>query len=854
MYSVIYVDDDPDLLDLAQLYLEDTGFFTIDKADSASCALQKLARQRYDAIISDFQMPRMDGIEFLKQVRQHFGNTPFILFTGRGREEVVIEAINNGADYYLQKGGEPDSLFAELTHKLRQAIQIRKDQATIRINEERLRRAQEIGQTGAWEYTIETRRMWGSDEGFRIFGINLPAGEVPVGLVETCIQKAEISRRALYDLIYHGTDYNIVYTINPADGSPPRVIRSIAELEKDDEGNPVKVLGIIRDITEKTGIQSALRKSEERFKDIYENAPVGIFRSTVDGKFIHANPALAQMLGYRSAGELIRRVNDSSIPEVIWEDPARRPDFIREVIEQNGWHQSERRFRCNDGRIIIVNLLYRTVINQFTGEMELEGFCADISDHKKAVEALTESETRFADVINNAGEWIWEVDADGVYRYSSPAGLQIHGFDADELVGKKHFYDLFVPEEREDFRQKAFEVFRQKKAFRHFINANIHKNGDTIILETSGTPVLDADGALLGYRGADLNITSRKRIEEDLVKNEARFRQLVHQLQDSVIILAYDGTILFGNPSAYTLAGISPRETVTGTHLSRFIDRDTWDQVNCDLKDITSGNTVRVSEYRIKTADNSTRWVEASGTRINYLDQDAIMVAIHDVTERRRAREELEMINKKLELLSSITRHDTINKITVILGNIRTAKKKCADPEILDVLNKLEAAAKSIRGLTEFTRIYQILGSHEPQWQSLDGIISQNSLPPDIRFESSIADIEIFADPMLEKVFYNLLDNSIQHGGHVTHIRFFTEPLPEGLRIVWEDNGSGIRAGDREDIFDRGFGDNTGLGLFLCREILAITGIGIREAGFNGKGARFEITIPTDHFRSGKKE
>jgi PAS domain S-box-containing protein len=719
MYSVLYVDDEADLLDLTQLYLEDTGLFQIDKANSASSAQQKLKQRRYDAIIADYQMPHMDGIEFLKYVRQNFGNIPFILFTGKGREEVVIEAINNGADYYLQKGGDPDPLFAELTHKLRQAIQLRKDQATIRINAERLRRAQEIGQTGSWEYTIATRKMWGSDEGFRIFGIDSPAGEVPVGNVEACIQQADISRQALTDLICHGKEYNIVYTINPADGSDPRIIQSIAELEKDCEGNPVKVLGIIRDITEKTDIQSALRESEERF----------------------------------------------------------------------------------------------------------------------------------ADVINNAGEWIWEVDAEGIYRYSSPMGQQIHGYEADELVGIKHFYDLFAPEKREEFKQKALRAFRQKIAFRHFINSSLHKNGETIILETSGTPRLDTDGTLLGYRGADLDITSRKKAEEELQENEAKFRLLVNQLQDSVIIITCDGTILFGNPSAYSLVGLPQNETVMGSNFSRFIDPGSLPQVMSDLEAIASGNSVRISEYRIKTADNSTRWVEASGTKINYQGQDAIMVSIRDVTERRQAREELELINKKLELLSSITRHDIINKVTVILGNIRTARKKCADPEIVLFLDKLEAAAKSIRGQTEFTRIYQILGSHEPLWQDLRGIIPIKSVPPEIHIESSIDGIEIYADPMLEKVFDNLLDNSVKHGGHVTEVRIFSESLPEGIRIVWEDNGSGIPASDKEYIFDRSFGNNSGLGLFLSREILAITGIGIRETGIAGNGARFEITIPADHCR-----
>ena len=96
--------------------------FSVDTDTSAQHALHSIGEQTYDAIISDYQMPEMDGIALLKAVRSSYGNIPFILFTGRGREEVVIEAINNGADFYLQKGGDPTAQFAELAHKIRQAM------------------------------------------------------------------------------------------------------------------------------------------------------------------------------------------------------------------------------------------------------------------------------------------------------------------------------------------------------------------------------------------------------------------------------------------------------------------------------------------------------------------------------------------------------------------------------------------------------------------------------------------------------------------------------------------------------------------------------------------------------------
>lgn len=131
MISVLYVDDEPALLELGRLYLERSGQFHVDTAESGSTALEIVKTRTYDAIVSDYQMPGMDGIALLKAVREILPLLPFILFTGRGREEVAIEALNCGADHYLQKGGEPMSQFAELMHVISRAVERRRANETI---------------------------------------------------------------------------------------------------------------------------------------------------------------------------------------------------------------------------------------------------------------------------------------------------------------------------------------------------------------------------------------------------------------------------------------------------------------------------------------------------------------------------------------------------------------------------------------------------------------------------------------------------------------------------------------------------------------------------------------------------
>ena len=138
MISILYVDDEPGLLELCRIFLEQTGEFRVDTVDSAEEALVQISKMQYDAVISDYQMPEMNGISLLKSIRRKSADLPFILFTGRGREEVVIEAVNNGADFYLQKGGDPKSQFVELIHKVRQAVDKRRAERDLRESEKRL--------------------------------------------------------------------------------------------------------------------------------------------------------------------------------------------------------------------------------------------------------------------------------------------------------------------------------------------------------------------------------------------------------------------------------------------------------------------------------------------------------------------------------------------------------------------------------------------------------------------------------------------------------------------------------------------------------------------------------------------
>jgi signal transduction histidine kinase len=209
--------------------------------------------------------------------------------------------------------------------------------------------------------------------------------------------------------------------------------------------------------------------------------------------------------------------------------------------------------------------------------------------------------------------------------------------------------------------------------------------------------------------------------------------------------------------------------------------------------------------------------------------------------------------NKKLNLLSSITRHDIRNQLMGLLGYIGLSRMKTTDPGLLHYIEQEETAALAIQRQIEFTKNYEEIGVRSPLWQDIG--VHANALrslvpPGEIGISVAFKGLEVFADPLLGKVFENLLDNSRRHGERVRHISF--SAMQHGLdymALVYEDDGIGIHETDKERIFEKGFGKNTGLGLFLTREILSITGLGIKETGEYGKGARFEILVPKGKYR-----
>jgi len=250
------------------------------------------------------------------------------------------------------------------------------------------------------------------------------------------------------------------------------------------------------------------------------------------------------------------------------------------------------------------------------------------------------------------------------------------------------------------------------------------------------------------------------------------------------------------------------------------------------------------------------------GTVVEQMNRyrDQVLVQNHEVKEVNvqldASQKALLAANKKLNLLSSITRHDIKNQLTALLMYIELLKMPDQDPGQKETIDKEEIVANNILRQIEFTKTYEEIGVNAPQWQNVAQLVSRIAPVLErtgVHLTVFTGDLEVYADPLLEKVFENLVDNSLRHGEHVRHITVNYEKRKAGLVLSYKDDGAGVPAKDKQRIFEKGFGKNTGLGLFLIREILSITGLSITECGLFGSGVLFEILVPEGCYRCGGK-
>jgi len=432
--------------------------------------------------------------------------------------------------------------------------------------------------------------------------------------------------------------------------------------------------------------------------------------------------------------------------------------------------------------------------------------------------------------VNSAFWEIWDIP---IEMRGVSDEMVLLSYARDQVSSPEHF--------TEEINQLIIEENEEKKII-------TLKNGK--IIERYSVPFF-LDGSLTGRIWSFYDLTELKDKEQEVIESEAKYKLIMENAADLIWVLTPEGKFSFVSPSWTRIIGYPVEETV-GKEYRSFVHPD--DIAGCEeflLNSIKCGERQPDPEYRVLHTDGTWHWHIAAGVPI--FDSEGNFKSLigisRDINDKKLSDLALRQANRQLNLLTSITRHDILNMVAAALAYVEFSKDIPKDPRLSEYLQKIKEVVVMIQTQIEFTKVYEYLGSHESQWQNIHELSYLHNLPSEIMYSIDCPDVSVYADPMLQKVFENLIDNSISHGNHVTQIKLSGEVTHEGFTLWYEDDGVGVIPEDKKKIFYRGFGKNTGLGLFLVREILSMTGITIQENGEWGKGVRFEIGIPFDGYR-----
>ena len=254
-----------------------------------------------------------------------------------------------------------------------------------------------------------------------------------------------------------------------------------------------------------------------------------------------------------------------------------------------------------------------------------------------------------------------------------------------------------------------------------------------------------------------------------------------------------------------------------------------------------------VQAVALRTAHELERRRDASRLAEYYADlESAVAERTAELVKAKQQQEEtnaeVAAINDKLKDMTGMVTHDIANQLLVLNGNMAFLEARTTDEGTLRILERMEKALQNIARSVQVAGEYRVVGA-KPVWQDIETILGRLSCPI-MNIDPSIHGLSIYADPMLEKVFFNLLDNSEKHGRDVTAISVQCCKEGDLLKIVWEDDGVGIPEEKKTSLFEPRVEEDRPHGLFLISRILGRTGIAIEENGVPGKGARFVLNVP----------
>ncbi|HWQ67209.1 MAG TPA: PAS domain S-box protein [Methanospirillum sp.] len=598
---------------------------------------------------------------------------------------------------------------------------------------------------------------------------------------------------------------------------------------------------LARTIHERDALLISVQESEEKFRSYINNAPNGVFVVDEKGRYLEVNPAACAITGY-SEDDLLQMQIFALLPP---ESYVLAEKHFQQLVEK-GRAIGEFVFRHKDGslRSWVVDAVQIT-------PTRFIGFVQDTTERRQVEESLRASEEKYRQLIEHANNAIGIVQ-ECQLQLVNPRMVELTGYQESDLLSNR--FSMFIhPDDREMVVERYCRRIRGEDPPSRYTFRLITKENNVTWVEISAV-VIEWEGqpATLNFL---IDITDRKRAEDALLESMERYRILSENAPVGVLACDRDGRITYLNPKVLEHLGSQSEEKTKEVNLLVFppLVESGFSQILSEV--LITGKPALSIEFKYTSI-----W----GKTVHYLGHISpltkeghvygALIILDDITDRQKDEEALRESNQKLRMLTSLTRHDIFNQLSAVELFQNLALQTTELTKIQRYITQAQEAGELIEKTIGFTREYENFGIVSSGWQRIYELIE--SAKSEVSFgtvktDNKIPqDLEVYADPIIRKVFTTLLENAIRHGGKITRILFTCHEETNSLIITCEDDGNGILLDEKELIFDHGYGKNTGIGLFLAREILSITGLSIRECGKTGEGSKFEILVPEGKYRS----
>jgi len=801
----------------------------------------KLKQARFRKFVAPHDVDAWD--QYFMSVLQHEKTPPVTLLLKRSDDSVFPARLES-----IRLSGKSDG-----TTIIRVAISditdIRQAEEAKRETSAWLKFALHSAKAGTWDWDFPSGKLVWSPEFYELF--SLPP-EAPPSF-ETWLATLHPDDRTpamekIDQSVKEHRDLWNEYRILLPDGGW-RWIGAAGSTSYNNSGEPLRMSGVCIDITERKRAEEALREKEARLSLALDVGKAGVWEWNLETDTVYFDARFHALLGY-DPGELpttlkgwMHYLNQEDVP--VWMGKAQA--YFR---GDSPVYESEHRIRTKAGDWAWVfnrgRLMTRTTIRS---PKLFIGFAMNITNRKTAEDALRESEDKFRSLFEHmaAGSCVDEV----IYKGGKAADYRV-------LDVNSAYEEILGISKSQAIGALASQIYGTGEAPFLNVYSNVAETGEPVKFEAWFEPsrkhlqITVSCPAKGKFSTVFTDITNRKQVEGEIKRSFERFKTVMDGLDALVYVVDRETyELLFINKYGKDLWGEIEGQTCWKTIQSGQSGPCPF-CTNDKLVD-SDGNPTGVYHWEFQNTVTR-KWYDCRDSAIRWLDGRLVRLEIAtDITERKRADTAIALTNRKLALMNDVAYQDIQNKVTALRGYSELSKDTKTEAERLAFIAKEEKILADIHQLIKNTKQYQEMGLSTSQWKSVEYAIKMaaalTSRETPVSIDADLHELELYSDPLIERVFFQLIDNAMKHGVGLTQITFSCHEVPDGLILVCEDDGAGIDPQKRALLFSRITGDKARFGLFFVKEFLAISGMTISETSEPGKGARFEITVPKGMYR-----